>query len=94
MRLVCGLMVAMVCGGMMQAQTVSQASLQPRTGGAVPCVPSGDPAWLTPAEKTCYATTPVHDETMEYLRRVQAAARGRCGLSRLGRQARGGSWIS
>ncbi len=89
MRLVCGLMVAMVCGGMMQAQTVSQASLQPRTGGAVPCVPSGDPAWLTPAEKTCYATTPVHDETMEYLRRVQAAAAGQVRIEPFGKTGEG-----
>jgi hypothetical protein len=31
-------------------------------------------AWLTPAEQSCYATTPTYDETMAYLRRVAAAA--------------------
>ena len=54
-------------------QTVADASLQPRAAASA-CVPTGDAQWLTPAEKTCYATTPDYDETMAYLRRVQAAA--------------------
>ena len=32
--------------------------------------------WATPTEKSCYATTPDYDETMAYLKRVQAAAPG------------------
>ncbi|HEY6375387.1 MAG TPA: M14 family metallopeptidase, partial [Edaphobacter sp.] len=89
MRIVWGLMAAMVCGGMAQGQTVAQASLQPRAGGAAPCVPVGDAAWLTPAEKTCYATTPVHDETMEFLRRVQAAAPGQVRIEPFGKTGEG-----
>jgi hypothetical protein len=71
------------------AQTVADVSLQPRAAAASACVPSGDAAWLTPAEKSCYATTPDYDETMAYLRRIQAAAPGEVKIEGFGKTGEG-----
>jgi hypothetical protein len=71
------------------AQTVADASLQPRTTVTSACVPSGDAKWLTPAEKSCYATTPDYDDTMAYLRRVQAAAPGQVKIEGFGKTGEG-----
>ena len=73
----------------MTAQTVQEASLQPRGGSVSACTPSGDAAWLTPAEKSCYATTPDYAETMEYLKRVQAAAPGQVRIEPFGKTGEG-----
>jgi murein tripeptide amidase MpaA len=70
------------------AQTVADASLQPRANVAA-CVPSGDAQWLTPAEKSCYATTPDYDDTMAYLRRVEAAAPGQVKIEGFGKTGEG-----
>ena len=69
-----GLMCLMlaISAGAAEAQTVGDASLQPRAAMANCIAPVGE--WVTPAEKTCYATTPDYEETMAYLRRVQGAA--------------------
>jgi Zinc carboxypeptidase len=74
-------------GGMLEAQTVADASLQPRVSGA--CSPSGDAAWLTPAEKTCYQTTPDYAATMAYLRRVEAAASEQVRIEPFGKTGEG-----
>jgi hypothetical protein len=71
------------------AQTVADASLQPRASTASTCVPSGDAQWLTPAEKSCYATTPDYDDTMAYLRRLQAAAAGQVKIAGFGKTGEG-----
>ena len=71
------------------AQTVADVSLQPRAVDAAACVPSGDAQWLTPAEKSCYATTPDYDDTMAYLRRVQAAAPGQVKIEGFGKTGEG-----
>lgn len=71
------------------AQTVADNSLQPPTTSASACMPSGDAKWLTPAEKSCYATTPDYDDTMAYLRRVQAAAPGQVKIEGFGRTGEG-----
>src|ERR1700722_3238022 len=71
------------------AQTVSQVSLQPRAAGGGVCAPGGDAAWLTPAEKACYATTPDYLETMAYLKRVQAAATGQVKIEAFGKTGEG-----
>ena len=68
-------------------QTIAQASLQPRIAGD--CTRVGDPTWLTPAEKTCYATTPDYAETMAYLKRVQAAAPGQVEIEGFGKTGEG-----
>src|SRR3984957_13397539 len=75
-------------GRVLSAQTVADASLQPRPAGAA-CVLSGDAVWLTPAEKSCYATTPDYEETMAYLRRVQGAAPGQVKIEAFGRTGEG-----
>src|SRR6267378_6463216 len=69
-------LVVLLVGGWVGAfaQTTREASLQPRGGKGAPCAPVGDAQWLTPAEKTCYVTTPDYAETMAYLKRVQAEA--------------------
>jgi hypothetical protein len=84
-----GLMAALVLGGAAKGQTVSDASLQPRTSKVANCSPSGDAEWLTPAEKTCYATTPDYAETMAYLKRVQEAAPGQVRIESFGKTGEG-----
>src|SRR5258708_1711887 len=77
MRVGLALLIGMVVGGgVAAAQTVGDASLQPRTTApATDCtVAAGE--WGTPAEKSCYRTTPDYEETMAYLRRMQGAAPG------------------
>ena len=69
------MMAVTMSAGVLAAQTVGDASLEPRSVGAV-CTVSRDAAWLTPAEKSCYQTTPDYEETMAYLRRMQVAAPG------------------
>ncbi|HZY63384.1 MAG TPA: M14 family metallopeptidase [Edaphobacter sp.] len=71
------------------AQTVADVSLQPRPVQTGACVPQGDAQWMTPAEKSCYATTPNYDETMAYLRRVQAAAPGQVKIESFGKTGEG-----
>ena len=71
------------------AQTVADASLQPRSVNTAICAPSGDSAWLTPAEKTCYATTPDYAATMAYLHRVEAAAPGQVKIEPFGKTGEG-----
>ena len=68
-------------------QTVGHGSLEPRKGGG--CALTGDTTWLTPAEKTCYQTTPDYAETMEYLRRVAAAAPAQVKIEEFGRTGEG-----
>ncbi len=46
-------------------------------------------AWLTPAEKSRYRTTPDYDETMAYVRRVAAAAPRQVKLEAFGRTDEG-----
>ena len=75
--------------GWMKAQTVSQASLQPVYQSRGACALSKDVAWLTPAEKNCYATTPDYAATMEYLRKVQAAAPGQVRIEGFGKTGEG-----
>lgn len=71
------------------AQTVGDVSLQPRGAGTGACVVAGDAAWPTPAEKSCYATTPDYAETMAYLRRVQEAAPGQVRIEAFGKTGEG-----
>jgi hypothetical protein len=79
----------LVWGGVANGQTVADVSLQPHAVGSVPCAPSGDAAWLTPAEKTCYATTPDYAETMGYLKQVQSAAPGQVRIESFGKTGEG-----
>ncbi len=68
-----GLVMALAAGCCgIYAQTVMLPSLQPKAA-AEPCVVDGEKAWLTPAEATCYRSTPDYAETMGYLRRMEAA---------------------
>jgi Zinc carboxypeptidase len=86
MRIGLGLAAAVVCGGVAVGQTVARPPLMsgPR---AMECAASNE--WSTPAEKSCYATTPLHDETMEFLRRLQAAAPGQVRIEPFGKTGEG-----
>jgi Zinc carboxypeptidase len=90
MRTGSGLLMAslMMWGVLAHGQTVAQASLAPQATG-MPCAPMGDAQWMTPAEKTCYQTTPDYAETMDYLRRVQAAAPGQVKIEAFGKSGEG-----
>ena len=86
MRIGLGLLAAVVCAGVAVGQTVARPPLMsaPR---AMECAASNE--WSTPAEKSCFATTPLHDETMAYLRRVQAAAPGQVRIESFGKTGEG-----
>ncbi len=86
MRIGSGLVVAVVWAGVAVGQTVARPPLMsgPRT---MECAASNE--WSTPAEKSCYATTPLHDETMAYLRRVQTAAPGQVRIESFGKTGEG-----
>src|SRR5713226_5512947 len=75
------------CGA--SAQTTHEASLQPAASKGAPCAPSGDATWLTPAEKTCYATTPDYAETMAYLKRLQEEAPAQVRIEPFGKTGEG-----
>src|SRR6266702_7997588 len=86
MRIGLGLLIAVVCGGSALGQTVAQGRLMdaPRTACSTP---GGE--WVTPAEKSCYATTPDYAETMTYLKRVQAEASAQVRIEAFGRTGEG-----
>ena len=86
MRIGLGLLAAVVCAGVAVGQTVARPPLMsaPR---AMECAASNE--WSTPAEKSCFAATPLHDETMAYLRRVQAAAPGQVRIESFGKTGEG-----
>jgi hypothetical protein len=86
MRIGLGLMVV-VCGAAAQAQTVAQARLMDAPKVAECKVEGAE--WATPAEKSCYATTPDYAQTMAYLKRVQAAAPGQVRIEPFGKTGEG-----
>jgi hypothetical protein len=86
MRIGLGLAAAVVCGGVAVGQTVARPPLMSGPQ-AMECTASNE--WSTPAEKSCYATTPLHDETMAYLKRVQAAAPGQVRIESFGKTGEG-----
>jgi Zinc carboxypeptidase len=81
--------MVVVGGGVAAAQTVGDASFEPRTtAGATDCAAAAG-EWGTPAEKSCYATTPDYEETMAYLRRVQGTAPGQVKIEAFGKTGEG-----
>ena len=50
--------------------------------------------WSTPAEKSCYRTTPRYDETMAYIRRIAAAAPKQVKIESIGKTGQGRDLIS
>ena len=72
------------------AQTVANARLlgpQPTPTGCH-FTPAEQP-WLTPAEQSCYATTPTYNETMQYLNRVAGAAPAQVKIETFGESGEG-----
>lgn len=85
MRSGLGLLV-MVLASVAHGQTVALPQLMepPKAGD---CKVSDE--WATPAEKSCYATTPDYAETMAYLRRVEAAAPKQVKMEAFGKSGEG-----
>jgi hypothetical protein len=72
------------------AQTVAQPSLMAPPTPAAPCHwTAAQQPWLTPAEQSCYATTPTYDETMTWLRRIASAAPKQVRIESFGRSGEG-----
>ncbi|HMF54379.1 MAG TPA: M14 family metallopeptidase [Edaphobacter sp.] len=77
--------VATLCG-VAYGQTVAKPRLMDAPVAA-PCTVQDE--WATPAEKSCYATTPDYNETMAYLKRVAAAAPGQVKIEPFGKTGEG-----
>ncbi len=71
MQMGLSLSAMVVFSGAVYGQTVAQPRLMDAPATA-PCTVQNE--WATPAEKSCYATTPDYAATMDYLRRVETAA--------------------
>jgi murein tripeptide amidase MpaA len=86
MRIGLGLLAVVVCTGSGFGQTVARPPLMnaPRVAE---CKVTDE--WATPAEKSCYATTPDYAETMAYLQRVQTAAAGQVKIEPFGKTGEG-----
>jgi murein tripeptide amidase MpaA len=86
MRSGLGLLAAMVLASVAHVQTVAFPQLMeaPKTPE---CKVTDE--WATPAEKSCYATTPDYAETMAYLRRVEAAAPKQVKIEAFGKSGEG-----
>jgi murein tripeptide amidase MpaA len=86
MRIGLSLSAAILFGGVVYGQTVAQPRLMDAPTAA-PCVVQDE--WATPAEKSCYATTPDYTETIAYLKRVQEAAPGQVKIEAFGKTGEG-----
>ena len=86
MRSGLGLLAAMLLASLAHGQTVTLPQLieAPKTAE---CKVIEE--WATPAEKSCYATTPDYAETMAYLRRVEAAAPQQVKIETFGKTGEG-----
>jgi hypothetical protein len=85
-----GLALAGMTAGMAGGQTVAHTSLTAPATHPTGCHwTAAEEEWLTPAEKTCYATTPTYDETMAYLKRIAAAAPGQVRILPFGKTGEG-----
>src|SRR3954470_2950023 len=72
--------------------TQAQTSARKTNAKTAPPASAGDST--TPAEKSCYRTTPRYDETMAYVRRVAAAAPKQVKIESIGKTAQGRDLVS
>src|SRR5215469_11338212 len=86
MRIGLCLFTAVVCAGSGFGQTVTRPPLT-KTPQVAEC--SVKDEWATPAEKSCYATTPDYAETMAYVERIRAAAPGQVRVESFGKTGEG-----
>ena len=75
-------------------QSLPNASLLEQLGQQTPlrCPPAN--AWSTPAEKSCYRTTPRYAETMEYVRRIARAASRQVKIENFGKTGEGRALVA
>src|SRR4051812_49320150 len=84
---------ALLCSAVaQQLPNVDLLNQPPRPATAAEC-PKVD-EWSTPAEKSCYRTTPRYDETMAYVRRVAAAAPKQIKVESIGKTGQGRELVS
>jgi hypothetical protein len=77
------------------AQQLPNADLlnqPPRPATAAECPKIDD--WSTPAEKSCYRTTPRYDETIAYAQRIAAAAPKQVKIESIGKTGQGRDLVS
>src|SRR6516162_8350223 len=86
MRSGLGLLAAMVLASLANGQTVALPQLM-EAPKAAECKVTEE--WATPAEKSCYATTPDNAETVAYLRRAEAAAPRQVKIEAFGKTGEG-----
>jgi len=86
MKIVFATLLLMALGTAAPAQSITGHGSGGGTGSHADC---GKGAWTTPAEETCYRTTPRYDETMAYVRRIAAAVPGQVKVEVFGRTGEG-----
>jgi murein tripeptide amidase MpaA len=86
MRIGLGMLAAVVWTGSGFGQTVTRPPLM-HAPTVEACKVTDE--WATPAEKSCYATTPNYAETMAYVARAQAAAPGQVKVEAFGKTGEG-----
>jgi hypothetical protein len=90
MRELAAALVFAVGMGAAGAQTVAHERLMgPATAPQGCSWTAEQQPWLTPAEQSCYASTPTYDETMSYLKRVVAAAPAQARMVPFGKTGEG-----
>ena len=88
MRIGLGLLAGMMMGVAAYGQTVASPRLMDAPA-VTTCEERGE--WATPAEKSCYATTPGYEETSAYLKRIAEAAPLQVRVESFGRTGQGRS---
>src|SRR5215471_10320564 len=86
MRICSELLVVIVCVGSALGQTVARPPLM-NAPQVMDCKVADE--WATPAEKSCYATTPDYAATMAYVERVRGAAPGQVKVETFGKTGEG-----
>jgi hypothetical protein len=86
MKIGLGVLTMGILSCVAHGQTVAKPRLMDAPTTA-PCTARDE--WATPAEKSCYATTPDYGETMAYLNRVEAAAQGEVKIESFGKTGEG-----
>src|SRR5437660_487312 len=86
MRIGFGVFAVVMCSAMAQGQTVASPRLMDAPKVAECKVQE---EWATPAEKSCYATTPGYEETIAYLKRIEGAASKQVRVESFGKTGEG-----
>ena len=86
-RLVPLFLLLALCASAQELPNADLLEQPPRVATAAICPKTDD--WSTPAEKSCYRTTPRYDETMAYISRIAKAASRQVRVESFGRTGQG-----